>query len=181
MRNSTPWTAAEDAELTRVYTTSRPIEDAVEATGRAEGACYRRASALGLKRETGRGTGDGVKTRTVLALAARPNGVRATEDPTLMHLVYRLTAKGQLFAGKLGRRTVHYFATQEAADRFVAKNLPAHAYRVTRKAAGPGARDGWGPNDPPHYPKDEQGRPLYLHTKAPPPPAMVFRTNTFSR
>jgi hypothetical protein len=179
MRNSTPWTPAEDAILTRVYTTSRPIGDAVEATGRAEGACYRRASALGLKRETGRGTGDGVKTREVERLAARPNGVRATEHPELTHLVYRMAYEGHLYPGKLGRRTVHYFTTKEGAERFVANNLPAHAYKVAKKAAQPSARDGWGPNDPIHYPMDEHGNKLYRETKALPPPAMVFRTNTY--
>ncbi len=114
------------------------------------------------------------KTDRVRELASRPNGVRAAEYPALTNLVYRMAARGQLFLGKLGRRTVHYFLTKEEAERFVSKNLPAHAYKVAKKAARPGARDGWGPNDPPVF-TDKT-----VYTYAPKPPAQVFRTNTFS-
>lgn len=172
------WTPEHDALMAELYPTKAPMAEIVERTGHPLEAVYKRAIQLGLKRPKGWQAGGrklGANSSKALELAARPDGVNAAEmginsDAASKAFHYLQTA-GMLFRGALGNRTVRYFTTQAAADRYVAANFVAHVAKQAPKSS----RAGWGPDDPAVI------TPQTKFTYAPSPPAMVFRTSTHSR
>lgn len=177
------WTPEQDDFLREHYETTMRIRDLVAGSGgHPKDAVYKRAAQLGLSRPDNAPAPLGKYQTAVLYLAARPGGVNGAESGLnqvrFCVACASLRKRGLLFRAALGAKTVRWFTTQPAADRYLAANLAAHQAKQKPKARQ--ARPGWGPNDPIHYPKDERGRPLYLHIKAPPPPAVVYRTNTHS-
>ena len=114
---------------------------------------------------------------TILKLAARPGGFYNADmegDANAINgICGRLRNKGLLFSKHCGPRVTRHFTTQAAADAFV--YVP-----TTPKRKAVVYREGWEKSAPAHYPVDAKGRPLYKITVAKKPPAMVYRTNTFS-
>lgn len=87
------------------------------------------------------------------ALAARPNGFASKEVPGewspsyLTSSIASMCGRKRLFRAKLGHKSVRYFATQEAADRWLADALsPIRAAVKTQR--GPA----WDVNTPAYEP-----------------------------
>lgn len=92
----------------------------------------------------------------------------------------RLVEAGKLFKGKVGHRTVRYFARQEWASQYESGKRTVNAAQATAPTR---ARAPWGADATTHYPHDEHGRPLYKHTVAEPKPLPAnapIRTGTYS-
>jgi hypothetical protein len=108
-----------------------------------------------------------------LVLAARPDGVRAAElgHPDINKataILRRLLKAGLLFRSALGVRTVRFFTTPKAAQRWYEAHYAAH--QAKQYKSKPRAKFD---HDAPMIFTDKT-----IYTYAPPPPAMVFRTNT---
>ena len=185
----TSWTDAENAVLVELYATRVRMSEIVAKTGRTINAVYKQAHNLDLRRPTmdnadriGKPTSE--RTKLALSLAARPNGVSRVDLGGSVKdgdMLARLASRdGHLFRGVLGHRTVRFFTTQRAADRWVAANMPAHQAQQALRVGKSKPRQDWAPDAPIHYPTAPDGTPLYRITIAPPPPARVWRTNTFA-
>jgi len=175
------WTPEQDQYLSDHYNTPMRIAELCVGTGgHPPDAVYKRAGQLGLARRI-RGAsviGTGPTALRALTLAARPEGVSAVEmggrPAAALSCFSVLRKRGMLFRGALGVKTVRYFTTQSAADRYVAANLAAHKAKQHRPTLSIKARPGW-----------ERDAPMVItprtkYTYAPPPPAVVYRTNTHS-
>lgn len=76
----------------------------------------------------------------------------------------RLVRSGQIFKGKIGHRTVRYFARPEWAQAYGDKYKSASAPTPSKKRA---QRAPWTVDTPAHYPVDADGKPLYKVTICP--------------
>jgi hypothetical protein len=178
------WTPKQDKMLLEMFPVAPDVAGLIKILGHPEDSIRNRARKFGLKRAQ-RTPGDRLgglaeDTRRALDLAARPGGVNATEvidlsSPRIAILrsasafLCKLVRAGKLFRSRAGGKAT-YFATSEAAQRHTAPLL----VKPGAKPKARGCRPGWGPNDPAIY------TPSTIYTIAPPPPAMVLRTNTFS-
>jgi len=174
----TPWTPAQDAILLAEYVTTRDLPGLAEKIGRTIRAAYKRAGQLNLRRPRTDRTVASRYSILALVLAARPAGMRAADlgHPNINAagaVMCRLVALGHVHRATLGCRTVHYFTTRQAAERFVAAHMPARVAKQAKDDPKRQARVGW-----------ESDAPMVItaktiYTYAPAPPAQVFRTNTF--
>lgn len=82
------------------------------------------------------------------------------EVNTAHAVLRRLAETGHLFRGKIGHRTVRYFASAEWAEAY------GSSRRTRVSARQPGSR--WSAAAPAHYPTDASGRPAYKVTLCPP-------------
>lgn len=103
----------------------------------------------------------------------------------------QLVAEGRLFTTPAkGSQIKRYFDTQERCDAFYKDYIPPNAKRrpkpgkfqcipgtlATRPQAGGPARI----EGEPYFPTNPDGTPAYKITIAPPPPARIWKSNTFS-
>ncbi len=178
------WTAEQDAVLLKVYGTVPTVAELVALLGHPEHSIRNRARRLGVRRlfrtqvdQLGK---LGENTLRALELAARPDGVGSADmaDPSSPRIatpdrastfLCKMVRFGRLFRSRAGGKA-RYFTTREAAERYSAPILVVHS-KAKPKAK---TRAGWGPDDPAHI------TPATIYTIAPPPPAMVWRTNTHS-
>jgi hypothetical protein len=112
----------------------------------------------------------GISGDDVVALAReageRGIGTEDIEGVTIAQawdVVSPLVDSGRLFRGKVGHRTVRFFATPEWAERY-SRNLR----RARPTPATSAARQRWSPDAPPHYPVNADGSPAYKVTVCPP-------------
>ena len=115
----------------------------------------------------------------ILALAARPNGMRLADLEsgvgnvnTSISKIYRMVVAGRLFKATLSHRNVRYFSTPEAAMA-CERNNP-QAFSFVNRARG----KAWAADAPVHFPRDANGKPLWKYTVAPKPPETLYRTGT---
>jgi hypothetical protein len=177
------WTPEQEALVRAMYATVPTVAELVALLGHPEHSIRNRAKRLGVRRLIRTPVDQlgklGENTLRALELAARPGGVGsadmadATPDRASTFLC-KLVRRGKLYRSRAGGKA-QYFTTREAAERYSAPILVVHSKAKPKVKQ----RAGWGPDDPIHYPMDEHGNKLYRETKAPPPPAMVFRTNTY--
>jgi hypothetical protein len=176
------WTPEQDAVLLEHYPAGMPIAELMERTdGHPKDSIYNRARELGLQRAPGsrqHGSTLGRNQLAILCLAARPEGVSAPEMGMRTNAAGQackaLRERGLLFRAALGVKTVRWFTTERAAERYLAANLAAHQAKQRRPTLSIKSRPGWERDAPPIF------TPATKYTFAPPPPAMVFRTNTHS-
>ncbi|WOB06538.1 hypothetical protein [Piscinibacter gummiphilus] len=115
-----------------------------------------------------------------LIVASGERGVSAAEvTGHTAQMIQKASAKlldeGVVFRGRLGHRTVRFFAKQEWATAYETTKQTAATKALSRAKA----RAPWPADAPIHYPKDERGNPLYKHTVVPAPerdPHMPIRT-----
>jgi hypothetical protein len=170
------WIEPHNKILREIYNLPIPMAEVCARVGHPQESVYKQAMRLGLKRPE-RLRFDkrfGENTLRALELGARPQGVGANEmemeGGKAATFLCKQVKKGKLFRCSKGLR-VRYFTTQAGADAY-AEVLPSVSLPKGPKAKN--ARAGWGPNDPPIF------TPQTKYTIAPPPPAQVFRTNTYS-
>lgn len=180
------WTDAENAILRKHYPTLKPMDDIVAMLDRRSvNAVWKQAYELRLKRPGGvrNGINASDKTVTAMTLAARPDGVGRMDLGNSAHdgeLLNRLARKERLYRGVLGHRTVRYFSTEKAANRWVAANLPTHQAKQALHIGKPKTSPEWAPDAQIHYPKAPDGTLLYKVTICPSPAATMYRTATYS-
>lgn len=122
-------------------------------------------------------------------LAARPDGVTTKDLPDLSSnsvgtAAWNMTNRGELHVIKSTRGN-RWFTTKKARDSYAAKHRKPE--QPGRKSfASPKLPDivirgrAWDKNAPPHFPKDEKGKPLYKITICPGFTGQPLRTNTFT-
>jgi hypothetical protein len=173
------WTPEQDAFLLKHYETGMSVVELIRGTGgHPKDAVYKRAAQLGMRREVRAERPMGPTALRASALAARTDGLSIADlidSGITSQAAYKCTSsligRGMLFRGVLTRKTVRYFTTQAAADRYVSANLPAQLAKrpATKRVVGPWDRDA-----------PMVITPQTKYTYATPPPAQVFKTNTYS-
>jgi len=116
--------------------------------------------------------------RTLRTLAAVETGFSVAEvsgyTPAMLgNTIANMIDAGELHRGKLGHRTVRYFADPRHALVY-AHSRSKIPTTITRTRAP------WPADSPVHLPVDANGRPLYKVTIAP-TPERALRTNTHSK
>lgn len=170
------WSAADDATLRQFYDTETPMEVLAEKLGRTVRGVYRRAYLLDIQRRRLQTIQIEELNRRILVLATRTNGVSSDEVDGIQvsKQLGRLTDRGLLHRGKLGHKTVRYFASRPAAEAYVSKYLGAFLAAAAKRAPKEKRGNRWAADLPMVI------TPATKFTYAPPPPAMVYRTNTHS-
>lgn len=166
------WTEEELGLMRELYETPVPMTELVVRFGRAADILWRKGKKLGLRRPA----------------SCRRKGLRlggnawTTEQDAYLRDVYGTEATMAEIVERLGRslysvyKRAIFLAIKRPIGAKQARPKPAVPAVVKRNhivIGKPKARAGWGPNDPPTF------TPETKFTYAPPPPAMVFRTNTF--
>lgn len=167
MTTARKWTAEQDAYILQHYVLAG-AEQLARILGQPAYAITCRAIKLGLSK-TAR------MDAAVLALASRPEGMRATElghgAQVSRSLRTLRNATPPLIRVIVAHKHVRYFVRQEDADAALAERVrPAN---VTIHNSG--KRKGWGPNDPPFI---DPAHPPKITVAPPPKPCL--RTNTHS-
>ena len=187
IRRRDGWSEAENDILRDFYAKGAPMVDILcKLKGRTANAAWKQACLMGLSRPKGFRLGqcDSEPTLRALALAARPQGVNRvdiggrSQDGELLN---RLARKKRLHRGILGHRTVHFFTTETAAHRWQAANIAGHVAKQAFHGGKAPRKPHWDASVPIYYPVAPDVTPLYKITIAPPPPKVLYRTNTYSR
>lgn len=188
------WSPLDEATIRALFPSLGSVEVG-KRLGRPAIDIAKKANKMGLYREFKQRMPDELDVR-LLELARRPNGVSTTEVDGVPlkasgKVVARLCDAGKLFRGKLGHKTVRYFATAEAAEAYVKQHLAPTPYRIPGSAAPKGERytpewkggnrkAWWSPDAEPHKPMNPDGSPAYTHIVVKMPPPKLLRTNTHS-
>lgn len=181
MPKRTPWTDAEVALLTELYTAAGATARTVaEHLGRTESQVSAKAWALGLRLHDARRLSSGAAAlREALRRAgAGSTGFATHEIPgvdtgTVGKHCVAMCGRGELFRAKLSYRSVRFFTDAGAALRYESEHrLPAPAPSVT-VLRGP-VKAPWPADAPMHITAQTK------RTVAPKLPERVLRTNTHS-